>query len=194
MLGLLRVGEVAGGEALHEHVGGALDYLHLGRRLVADGDALDGRVVRAGLVGRVGDVVALAPGLPGEAEAAALVEAGLAREADARGLVLAVDDALGEEAAAVALLARVDKAAAAGNHHALGVLDGEDAAGAVDAGLGAAELGRVKLGVVVPLDRGHLGVLSFLDLIARRVLENPAKNPVNFFWVIRPLGALGSLV
>ena len=162
---LVLLGERAGGDELVERLNVVLDGHHgrglHGRRDVANGHALDGHVVNAGLVGRVGDVLQLAPGLPGKAEAAALVEARVAREADTGGLVNALDDALGEEAAAVALLAGVDKAAAAGHHGAAFTLDGVDAACAVDAGLGAVERRRVKLGVVVPLDRGHLWGVEF---------------------------------
>jgi len=168
-LGLLRIRELAGGDALVEVVGDALHELH-GRRNVADGHALDGHVVNAGLVGRVGDVLQLAPGLPGEAKAAALVEACVAREADAGRLVNTLDNALGKEAAAVALLAWVNKAAAAGHHGAALTLDGVDAARAMDARLGAVERRRVKLGVVVPLDCGHLWVRS--SLLLRGVLRS----------------------
>jgi len=122
-----------------------------GDGLLAEGHALDRLVLDAGLVARVGDALERAPLAPREAEPAALVEARVAREADAGRLPIL----LGKEAAARALLARVDVAAAAGAHNALGVLDGEDAAGAVDAGLRRLELGLVEGGVLEPVDRGH---------------------------------------
>ena len=102
-------------------------------------------------------------------EAAALVEARAAREAHARGHVhlLAVldHDGLGEEAAPVALLARVDVAAAAGLDGPVGVLDRVDAPRPVNAGLGRVEHGVVELGVVEPLHGGggHCVWLWVLD-------------------------------
>jgi len=131
---------------------------------LAEADALDRHVALAGLVRRIGNARALAPRLPGEAEAAALVVAGLARQAHAGRLldVLAVllDDALGKEAPAGALLARVNIAAAAGRHDARGALTREDAAAAVDAGLRRVQARRVKGNLLVPVDGvGHLGLI-----------------------------------
>ena len=125
-------------------------------RQLADGEVLDRLVADPRLVGRVGDVLALAPGLPRHLEAAALVEARLAREADARGLHDTLLHARGEDAATVALLARMHEVAAAWHDLALGVLDREDAARAVNAGLRALELWRVELGLLEPADGdGH---------------------------------------
>ena len=133
-----------------DRLGAELD----GRRSkVADGKARHGRAPHAHLVRHKVDVLERAPLLPRHLQAAALVEAGLAREADAR---LLVADG-GEKPAAIALLAWVDKVAARRRHDALRRAPREDAAGAVDAGLRRAELGRVKGGVVEPVNHvGHL--------------------------------------
>lgn len=150
-------------------------------RQLADGEVLDRLVADPHLVGRVGDVHALAPGLPRHLEAAALVEASLASEADTRGLRDALLHARGEEAAAVALLARMHEVAAAWHDLALGVLDREDAARAVDAGLRALELGRVELGLLEPADGdGHLdGVGS--RFLSSRDTKKSRGQPFNFF-------------
>lgn len=102
----------------------------------------------ARLVALEGNALERAPLLPGEAKAAALVEASVTREADAGGLSV-----LGRnELASRALLARVNVATASRADNALGVLDGEDTAGPVDAGLGGLELGLVEGGVLEPVD------------------------------------------
>ena len=129
-----------------------LEIIDRDRQRLAKGDALHRLVLDAGLVALVGDLVQRAPIAPRHAQPAALVEAGVAREADAGRLPVL----LGKEAAARALLARVDIAAAAGAHDALGILDGEDTAAAVNAGLRGLELGRVEGGVLEPVDRGHV--------------------------------------
>ena len=95
-----------------------------------------------------------APLRPGHLQAAALVEARRANEADAGVLLLPrlLVHARGEEAAACALLARVDEVAAGLARARVGAVD------AVDARARAVQLGVVQLGVAVVVESalGHL--------------------------------------
>ena len=86
-----------------------------------------------------------APLRPGHLQAAALVEARRANQADAGVLLLTrlLVHARGEEAAARALLARVDEVAAGLARARVGAVD------AVDAEARAVQLGLVQLGVAV---------------------------------------------
>ena len=141
-------------------------------RRSADGDALHGLVVDAGLIGRERNAPHGAEALPRHSHAQPLVVERAANEAHAGGLVnlvLAVwvlegDGARGEEAAAAALLARVDEAADARHHLAVSRLLRVDAARAVDARLGGLQLGRVEGGVLEPVDCGH-GVRGVLFIL-----------------------------
>ena len=113
-----------------------------------------------------------APRLPGHLQAAALVVTRLADQANAGWLdnladavgARVADGALGKEAAAPALFARVDEPADPRHRLSVGILDGKDAARAVDARLRGFQLRRVKGGVLVPNDRGHLGCGEVLVL------------------------------
>ena len=143
----------------------ALLVLRGGYTWRADGDAPHGLAQHARHICRERDAPHGAEGLPRHPHAHPLVVEGAADEAHARGLanhVLAVwvlegHGARGEEAAALALLARVDEDADARDHLAVGRLLRVDAAGAVDARLGGLQLGRVEGGVLEPLDcDGHL--------------------------------------
>jgi hypothetical protein len=103
---------------------------------------------------REGNLMPLAPLCPGQAQAAALVEAlRSASEAHTGRLLSAViQDACGEKAAASALLAWVDIAAAAREDLAISVLDRKDTASTVNAGLRRVQLRRIPRGILVPLD------------------------------------------
>ena len=113
-----------------------------------NGDPLHRRVALPRLVRREGDPLARTPLLPRHAQPLALVEAGAPNQAHAGRL----GGGVGEEAPARPLLARVHKAAAGGNGLALRVLYREDAARAVDAGLGRIQVRHVECGVLKPLD------------------------------------------
>ena len=117
-------------------------------RVLSKGDALHRRVSHARLVPHEGDALELTPGLPRHLQAPALVETRVARETHTGRLLIICR----KEATTVALLSRMDVAAAARNRLAFCVLYREDAAGPVNTGLRRVELRRVKGGVFVPVD------------------------------------------
>ena len=106
-----------------------------------------------------------APHLPRHLQAAALIIACPTDEANAGWLdnlaytvrARVANGALGKEAAALALFARVDKAADARYGLSARVLYGEHTACPVDTGLRGVQLRHVKGGVLVPNNRAHLG-------------------------------------
>jgi hypothetical protein len=106
------------------------------------------------LVGSKGNSLVCAPLLPGNLAASALIElVSSTGQAHTGWLHPAIwKAALRKQAAPSALLTRVHIAAAARGNLAISILDREDTAGTVDAGLGRLKLWGIPRSILVPLD------------------------------------------